>query len=128
MGMLKRQNGASFLGILIILAMVAALGLFGMKVLPLYLDYTSVSKAMDDMPGLAGLGKKGPKGIARRLNDQLYIDDVKTFNANNKEHFKVTKSKDGKFWVAAADYEARANYLKNIFIVIHFQKTVEVPR
>jgi len=49
----KQQQGMGFLGILIILAMAAAIGLFGMKILPLYLDNASVNKAMDDLPGLA---------------------------------------------------------------------------
>ena len=128
MGTLKRQQGISFLGLLVILALCAAVGLFGLKVLPLYLDYTAVSKAMDDMQGIPNLGKKGSKEIIKRLQNQIDVDDVKTFNPKDKNQFKITKKKGGKALIATADYEARANYVMNIFIVIHFQKTVEIPR
>ena len=126
---LKGQRGVSYLGLLIILAMFAAIGLFGLKVFPLYTDYAAVSKALEDIQGLPGLGKKGKKGIIKRVQSQLDVDDVKTFKATDKDKgLKVAKSKTNKTWVVTADYEARANYVKNIFIVIHFQKTVEVPR
>lgn len=128
MGTMKRQEGISFLGLLIILALCAAVGLFGLKVLPLYLDYASVSKAFDDLPGTPNLGKQGSKAILDRLKNQMDVDDVKTFNPRDKNQFKITKSKDKKSWVVSADYEARANYVKNIYVVIHFQKTVAVPR
>ena len=59
MGTLKRQNGASFLAVLVFLGLFAAVGLFGLKILPLYLDYTALNKAMDDLQGVANLGKQG---------------------------------------------------------------------
>ena len=126
---LKGQQGISYLGLLIVLGMCAAIGLFGLKVFPLYTDYASVSKALEDIQGLPGLGKKGKGAIMQRVQNQLDIDDVKTFRVTDKvQGLKVTKSKTTKAWLVTADYEAKANYIKNIYIVIHFQKTVEVPR
>jgi len=125
---IKQQRGIGFLGILIILAMTAAIGLFGLKVLPLYIDNASVNKAMDDLPGLAGLGKQGKRGILKRLESQLYIDDVDTFDALTQAIVTKSKGKKERTWIVTADYEARANYAANIDIIVKFKKTVEVPR
>lgn len=123
---IKRQSGMSFFALLIVLGMCSAVGLFGLRVLPLYMDYMAVSGAMDDLPEVPGLGKKGKKGILKRLDNQLYINDVKTFDVN--EDTKITKHQHKNAWVVTADYEAKTVYAANVSIIIHFKKTVEVQR
>jgi len=126
MNTLKQQRGIGFLGLVIILAMCAAIGLFGLKVLPLYLDNGSVNKSLDDLLTVPGIGKKGKTEIIKRVNGQLYIDAVKSFAAKD---LQITKSKLTKrAWTVAAEYEARANYVANIDIVVKFSHSVEVPR
>jgi len=125
-GVFVVQRGLGFLGIVIILGMAAAIGLFGLKVLPLYLDNGSVNKAVDDLVTVPGIGKKGKNEIIKRVNGQLYIDAVKSFAAKD---LTITKSKLSKrAWTVAADYEARANYIANIDIIVKFSHSVEVPR
>ena len=122
---IKQQNGASFLGILIILAMSAAIGLFGMKVLPLYIENSSVNAALDALIGVPNIGKKGRGAMIKRLDGQFNIDDVQSLVAKD---VKYIKSKTSKVWIVTADYEAKTNLASNVFVVIHFVKTVEVPR
>ena len=114
-----------FLGILIVMGLVAAVGLFGMKALPLYIQNSSVTAGLDSLIGVPNLGKKGKRGIRKRLDQQLYIDAVDQFKA---KQLKIVKSKVSKVWIVTADYEAKTVLASNISIVIHFVKTVEIPR
>ena len=44
--LLKRQEGMSFLGILIIFAMLGCFFLFGLRAFPLYTEYFAIKQAM----------------------------------------------------------------------------------
>lgn len=120
---MKKQKGVSFIGLMIILALVAFAGLFGMKVFPLYMENASINAALDGLIGVPDIGKQGKKAMIKRLEGQLYIDDVKSIEAKN---FIYKKGK--KVWFVTADYEARAPLFGEISVVAHFVKTVEVPR
>jgi len=121
----KQQYGASFLGVVIIIAMVMALGLFAAKTGPLFMDNASVNTAVENLVGIPNIGKKGKKKMIDMVDRQLNIDSVKHFQA---KELVFTKSKTKKVWIVTADYEAREVLLKNISVVVHFTKTVEVPR
>lgn len=122
---LKQQHGASFLGIVTMLAMVMAIGLFAAKTGPLYMQNASVNKALDDLIAVPNLGSQGKRAIKKRVEGQLYIDAVDTFDARD---LIIKKSTKKKVWLVTADYEAKRVLLKNVSVAVHFVKTVEVPR
>ena len=121
----RQQRGMGFLPMLIIFAMVAAIGLFGMKTLPLYIENSSVNAALDSLIGVPNIGKQGKRAMIKRIDGQLYIDAVERFSA---KQLIFVKSKDKKSWIVTADYEAKADLVKNLSVVVHFVKTVEVSR
>lgn len=120
---LKQHQEAGFIGISIILLMCATIGLFGLKVLPLYIENISLNEIMDNLVNTDGLGKQGKKKIIERFERLLSINDIDSFHVKDA---KITRSKAA--WVVTADYDARVNYIANIDIVVHFEKTVEIPR
>jgi hypothetical protein len=122
---LKQQHGASFLGIVTMLAMVMAIGLFAAKTGPLYMQNASVNKALDDLIAVPNLGSQGKRAIKKRVEGQLYIDAVDTFDARD---LIIKKSTKKKVWLVTADYEAKRELVKDVSVVVHFVKTVEVPR
>ena len=122
---LKRQRGIGFLGIVTIMAMVMALGLFAAKTGPLYMQNASVNKALEYLPAVPNLGSQGKRAIIKRVEAQLYIDAIDTFNAKD---LIIKKSKEKKVWLVTADYEAKRELVKDVSVVVHFVKTVEVPR
>jgi hypothetical protein len=121
----KQQRGASFLGILIFVAMFMAIGLFALKTGPLFMQNASVNKALDDLSSVPDIGKQGKKAIRDRVDGQLYIDAVDSFDARD---LVIKKSTEKKVWLVTADYEAKRVLLKNVSVAVHFAKTVEVPR
>ena len=121
----KQQRGAGFLSIITIIAMVMAIGLFAAKTGPLFMQNASVNVAMENLSGMPNIGKEGKKYMRDAVDKQLYIDGVKQFQAKD---LTFKKSKEKKVWLVTADYEAREVLVKNISVVVHFVKTVEVPR
>jgi hypothetical protein len=121
----KQQRGASFLGIVTFVAMAAAIGLFAAKTGPLYMQYATVNKALDDLISVPNLGSQGKRAIKKRVEGQLYIDAVDTFDARD---LIIKKSTEKKVWLVTADYEAKRELVKDVSVVVHFVKTVEVPR
>ena len=105
--------------------MVAAIGLFALKTGPLYLENGSISKAMDDLIHVPNIGKQGKKAIRKRLDGQFYVDAVESIEGKD---IQITKSKEKKVWLVTADYEAKRVLAKNVYVLVHFSKTVEVPR
>ena len=121
----KQQRGAGFLSIITIIAMVMAIGLFAAKTGPLFMQNASVNVAMENLSGMPNIGKEGKKYMRDAVDKQLYIDGVKQFQAKD---LTFKRSKEKKVWLVTADYEAKQVLLKNISVVVHFVKTVEVPR
>ena len=125
MNTLRQQRGLTFLSLLLVIALIAFFALVIMKVGPMYIENASVNASVQNLMGLPGIGKEGPRGIKRRIQNQLDIDDVKSFHSKDA---KIVKSKESNVWLVTAEYEARTILFKNIGVFILFSKTVEVPR
>lgn len=125
MNMIKRQQGASILGWLIILLMVGVLGLASLKLAPVYLEYYSITQIMKNLESDASLkGAAKPevaKAFARRLN-------ISSITSMTSKDYKVKKVKGKRGYVLVVDYEVRKPLLKNLSIVASFRKEAEVGK
>jgi Tfp pilus assembly protein FimT len=122
---LRQQRGLTFISLLIIIALIAFFALIIMKVGPLYIENASVNASLENVVGLPDIGKEGKRAIRNRIQRQLDVDDVKSFNSKDA---KIVKSKEKQVWLVTAEYEARTILFKNLGVFIDFSKTVEVPR
>ena len=122
---LRQQRGLTFIGLLIVIALIAFFALVLMKVGPLYIENASINAALENQIGMPGVGKEGPRGIRKSIQRQLDVDDVKSIHSKD---VKVVKSKESQVWLVTAEYEARTNLFANVGVFINFSKTVEVPR
>jgi len=114
----------SFLGIFLILALIGGYLLVGMKVFPMYSDWSSISAALDTLAATPGLAKKGKNEVYKKLNGQLYIDSVRTYDARNAIIAKQKKGENKGKWTVTVNYEAKASLFSNVNIVIDFRKEV----
>lgn len=120
----KKQNGASFLGVFALMAVVMFLGMFAFKTVPSYLEYLTVAKIADDVAANPEL-MKAPKSKVNAYISQAY-------RTNNLWDLKpadtIKLSKDGrKGYKVEVDYEKRANLISNIYVVTKFQKEAGQP-
>ena len=122
---LRHQRGLTFIGLLIVIGLIAFFALVIMKVGPLYIENASVNASIENLVALPGVGKEGKAGMKKRIQNQLNVDDVKNFKSSMT---KFEKSKESQVWLVTAEYEARTILFANVGVFINFSKTVEVPR
>ncbi len=115
----SRERGMTFLGMLILVVFVGLFVYAAIKLVPGYLEYMEVSKALDGMKSEAG---NSPQAFRIALEKRFDIDDIKSLDWRDIE---ITR--DGDVWRMHAAYEYRTDFIANVGFVVHFDKSVEVP-
>ena len=120
-GLMRKQRGATFLGMLTI-ASILGLALYaGIRLVPRYMDYFSAVQAKNAVA--TSLKDAASPGEVRRALEARwtvdYINDV-----DPKEDIEVTKVGNG--MEMHLNYEARAPFIGNISFAIEFDKTVTI--
>jgi hypothetical protein len=118
--MRHRQRGITFIGLLLIIALVGLPIYAVIRLVPVYLNYLSVSHSMESLKS-EFRGAPDPGGIRRSLEKHWQIDDVTGLQTKDIE---ITKD-EGAIVVHAA-YDDKVPYLGNISLVVSFDKTVRI--
>jgi len=119
--MRKAQRGVTLIGWLFLLTPLAIVGYAGVRLVPVYKNYMSVT---DSLEKVAKDGTAGPTPNPGAVRGSL----EKYFDTNYVDHptaaeIQITRSGDG--WVAIADYDDSVPLFGNLNLVAHFHK--EVP-
>ncbi|HEY0683661.1 MAG TPA: DUF4845 domain-containing protein [Steroidobacter sp.] len=117
--MRSRQRGATFLGMLTIVA-VLGFGLYGViRLVPMYLEYMAVVRAMEQT------AKENPGANQQTLRTSLIrrwtIEDIKSIEPKDIE---ITRAGNG--FVMRAWYRAEVPFISNVSLVADFDKSVPV--
>jgi hypothetical protein len=116
--MLRRQRGATFLGMVIILAILGFALYGGIRLTPIYMEYMAVVRAMQQT---AKEGATSPQELRNALDRRWTIEDIKSIDPKDIE---IKRLADG--FTMRAFYDAEAPFIGNISLVAHFDKTVDV--
>ncbi len=120
--MRNKQLGVTALGWLILLTPFAIVGYAGVRLLPLYLNYMKVTRAMDQAGGELKInGGAGVVGIRAAIDKHFEIDMVDYPTIND---FKITR--DGTVWVVEVNYDDEAPLFGNISLHVNFHKLVKM--
>ena len=120
---MHRQRGATFLGIVIILAIVGC-GLYaGIRLTPLYFEYMAVVRAMEQTAKEADPETVSPPDLRNTLGRRWEIEDIHSLDAKD---IAITKTANG-FSMNAA-YRAEVPFVANVSLVVDFDKTVDVGK
>ncbi len=119
----RKQSGMTMLGFLITLAVVMFFIYTGMKVVPMYIEYYSVKKALAGMANEPGIGSKSKEQVHalffRRLN-MSYANGVK------KDALKMESTDQG--LMLTVDYEQRKQLIANLDVIGKFHAQQELKR
>ena len=115
-----RQRGVTFIGWLILLTPMAVLGYAGVRLVPVYLNYMKVVRALSLVESDAA-GTDSPAAIRVTIDKHFEIDMVDYPTAKD---IKVTKSPTGKGFDVEASYEDEAPLFANISMHVTFDKVV----
>ena len=117
--MRSRQRGATFLGMLTIVA-VLGFGLYGaIRLFPMYMEYMAVVRAMEQT------AKENPGANQQTLRTSLIrrwtIEDIKSIEPKDIEIKRA-----GSGFVMRAWYRAEVPFISNVSLVADFDKSVPV--
>ncbi len=111
-----RQGGMTALGLLILIAFVGLFVYAAIRLLPVYLEYFNVVRAMESVKSDTD---GGAAALRNSLEKRFDIEDIKSLSYKD-----IEIRRDGATWVLHAAYDAEAPYLGNVGLVAHFDKTV----
>ncbi len=114
-----RQGGMTALGLLILVAFVGLFVYAAIRLLPVYLEYFNVVRAME---GLKGDAEGGASAMRVALEKRFDIEDIKHIDPRDVE---ITR--EGPQWAVHAAYQYTTDFIANVGFVVSFDKTVMVP-
>lgn len=119
--MRAKQGGATFLGMLIIFAILGVGVYAGIRLVPIYFEYMAVVRAMEQTAKEYSGEPVSVNQIRVSLDRRWTIEDIKSLNPKDIE---VRKAGNGVSM--RAFYRAEAPFIGNVSLVADFDKTVEI--
>ena len=119
----QRQSGATLIGILTILSILGFALYGGIRLVPLYLEYMKVVRAMDQTASESKGDDTSPQALRSSLDRRWAIEDIERLDVKDIE---ITKVANG--FEMHAQYRAEAPFVGNVSLAVDFDKTVEVKK
>lgn len=115
----RKQSGLTMITWIVLIGMVGFIGIFAFKLIPIYMDYSTINNA------LAGVAKSASAGVSpAQLKSSIdNAFDINSVNTVKVDDITIKPDTDGKGLVMNLDYDARTNFVANIDLIVHFEKT-----
>jgi len=118
----QSQAGMTALGFLFLAVLVGAVGFAGLKLTPMYIKNMRMTTILEDVRhDLSGNGPT-PQSIRYELAKRFSVEDVNV----DVDALKITQSKNG--FTLRVQYDERASYVANVYLVVAYDKQVEITR
>ncbi|HEX7046926.1 MAG TPA: DUF4845 domain-containing protein [Gammaproteobacteria bacterium] len=116
----KRQLGMTFMGYVLLLAVIGFFAIMAMKLAPVYLEYQSIVRIMNAVAE-EGDANASPVALRSTIQKRLDVNNIDTVNARD---FKVTREKGDA--VLSVEYEARTKFMGNVWFLLEFDHSVSL--
>lgn len=116
------QAGMTALGFLILAMLIGVVAFAVMKVTPFYINNMRMSTIMEDVQRDLSGNSPTPQSIRYELARRFSVEDVKIA----EDSLKISQSKNG--YTLRVQYDSRASYISNVFLVVAYDKQVEITR
>ncbi len=118
----RSQAGITALGFLCLATLVGVVGLAVVKVTPMYIKNMRMDTILDDVERALSGQSPTPVTIRYELEKRFSIEDINL----GADSLKILQSKNG--YSLRVTYEARAPYVADIYLVVAYDKQVEIRR
>jgi hypothetical protein len=118
--MRSRQRGATFLGMVVIIAILGFALYAGIRLTPLYLEYMAIARALEQTAKEES-GATSPQTLRNALDRRWTIETIDSIQPKDIEIKKA-----GSGFTMRAWYRAEAPFISNVSLVADFDKTVRV--
>lgn len=116
------QAGMTALGFLILATLVGVVGLAALKVTPMYLKNMRMTSIMNDVQSEMSGQAVTPQAIRNELARRFSVEDIHM----DIDALKITQSKTG--YSLRVTYEERASYIADVYLLVAFDRQVEITR
>jgi hypothetical protein len=111
----QRQRGLGFFGVLVLLIAIVFVAIVGMKLVPAYIEFYTIKKAVTGMTQSGELRGATVADVRRAFDRRAAVDDI---TALRPEDLEITK--EGNDIVVSFAYEKRIPLFYNISVLIDF--------
>lgn len=118
--MRSRQRGATFLGMVVIIAILGFALYAGIRLTPMYLEYMAVARALEQT-AKENSGATSPQTLRNALDRRWTIETIDSIQPKDIEIKKA-----GSGFTMRAWYRAETPFISNVSLVADFDKTVKV--
>lgn len=118
---MRRQQGMTMIGMLLILGMAGLIVYAGLRLAPLYLNYIKVARSMNAAAADFRSDNPDQGAVRRSLEKHWQIEDISGVDAKDVE---ILKDDSGVSLHVA--YDDSAPYIGNVSVLVHFDKSVKV--
>jgi Tfp pilus assembly major pilin PilA len=121
-GSMKRQSGITLIGFVIILVIAAFFAYTAMKLVPAYMDYLNVSKALNTVATQSSSGNMSVEDVHRELDTQQLSQYFADEDIADKNISLVNMPNGGTS--LKLSYDKKIPWIYNIDFLVHFEKSV----
>jgi hypothetical protein len=121
--MKQRQRGATFLGMVTIILILGAGAYAGIRLVPVFLEYTKVARSLEQVRDEHAAIDTNPQLIRNSLERRWDVEDIKGIGWKEIE---VKKTSDG--YDVKAVYKVEQPFVANVFLLVKFDKSVSIPQ
>jgi hypothetical protein len=119
--MMRKQQGITFIGWLVLLVPLAILVYAGIRLAPIYMNYYRVAQALEQVAADSRGGQVNPQAIKNSLEKRFDIESIERPSAK-----EVEIRREGDSWVAEVQYDETVPMMGNIALVAQFDKQVQL--
>ena len=122
----KNQEGITFLGILIILAMLGCFFVFGLRAFPLYTEYFAIKQAMKGVASQPYKSRNSITKVRSLLLKNLDINSVYSFNSKNIKKVTKLKKKKGKR-ILYFEHNKSERLFGDLYLTLKINESIDLP-
>ncbi|HEX7029658.1 MAG TPA: DUF4845 domain-containing protein [Gammaproteobacteria bacterium] len=114
----KRQLGMTFMGYVLLLAVIGFFAVMAMKLVPLYLEYQSIVRIMDGVAAESD-ANTSPVSLRSTIGKRLDVNNIVRVGPRD---FRIQRD-DGEAMLTI-EYEARTKFIGNLWFLLEFDHAV----
>ena len=118
--MKRTQRGVTMIGWIVLLIPVAIVGYAGIRLVPIYLNYTKIARSMSQL-AQESRGSDSQQNVRFALEKRLDIEQVSFPDSKD-----FTIRREGQSWVLEIEYEDGAPLMSNVSLTAKFKKSVRI--
>jgi hypothetical protein len=121
--MRRHQRGATFLGMVVILAILGSALYAGIRLVPVYLEYTKVARALEQVRDESSANDTSVQMIRNALERHWDVEDIESIGW---KEVAIRKTSDG--YEIEADYTVERPFAANVYLLTKFDKLVTIQQ